>query len=108
MEKAEEGKSYENSENEKGGAIYTRWGSHDCPDVKGTKLIYQGSAAQSFYSHTGGAANYLCLPQDPDFDLELTRTGVQSCTRILHLIVSRMITMFPVQYVGQEEGYPSS
>ena len=82
MEIAEEGKSYENSENEKGGAIYTRWGSHDCPVVKGTKLIYQGRAAQSFYSHTGGAANYLCLPQDPDFDLQLTRTGVQGYSKI--------------------------
>ena len=40
MEIAEEGKSYENSENEKGGAIYTRWGSHDCPEVNGMKLIY--------------------------------------------------------------------
>ena len=66
----------------KGGAIYTQWGSHNCPDVKGTKLIYQGNAAASYYTHTGGAANHICLPKDPDYDLQLVRAGVQGYSKL--------------------------
>ena len=66
----------------KAGAIYTRWGSHDCPDVKGTKLIYQGKAAASYYNHAGGAVNYICLPDDPDYDPSLIRAGVQGYSKL--------------------------
>ena len=50
-----------------GGAIYTRWGRTTCPDTPGTELVYEGLAGGSHYSHTGGGANYLCLPKIPEY-----------------------------------------
>ena len=50
-----------------GGAVYTRWGRTSCPSGQGTELVYSGRAGGSWYSKTGGAANYLCMPDDPDY-----------------------------------------
>ena len=50
-----------------GGAVYTRWGRTTCPNITGTQLVYAGRAAGSHYAHKGGAANYLCLPNDPSY-----------------------------------------
>ena len=47
-----------------GGALYTRWGKTTCPGTPGTELVYSGLAGGSLYSHSGGGANYLCLPED--------------------------------------------
>ena len=58
-----------------GGAVYTRWGRTACPTDQGTTLLYSGRAGGTRYDHKGGAANYLCLPNDPDH-LQY-RTGVQ-------------------------------
>ena len=33
----------------------------------GTRLLYAGYACGSFYSHSGGRANYLCLPKQPQY-----------------------------------------
>ena len=60
-----------------GGVVYTRWGRTTCPDTPGTELVYEGRAAGSYYTHQGGGANYLCLPDDPDYDLAYT-AGTQS------------------------------
>ena len=49
-----------------GGAVYTRWGRTICPTDQGTQLLYAGRAGATHYDHKGGAANYLCLPNDPD------------------------------------------
>ena len=49
------------------GNVYTRWGRSTCPNVHGTELVYSGYAGGSWYDHTGAAAQYLCMPQDPDF-----------------------------------------
>ena len=49
-----------------GGAVYTRWGRTTCPTVQGTHLLYSGRAGGSPDLRKGGAANYLCLPNDPD------------------------------------------
>ena len=49
-----------------GGAVYTRWGRTTCFAVQGTHLLYSGRAGWSPDNHKGGAANYLCLPNDPD------------------------------------------
>ena len=49
-----------------GGAVYTRWGRTTCPTDQGTTLLYSGRAGGSNYQDSGGAANYLCLPNDPD------------------------------------------
>ena len=50
-----------------GGVIYTRWGRTTCPDTPGTELVYEGRAGGTLYSHKGGGANYLCLPEDPEY-----------------------------------------
>jgi len=59
-----------------GGVVYTRWGRTTCPTTSGTQLIYAGRAAGSWYSHSGGGAEYLCLPDDPNY-LRYTN-GVQN------------------------------
>ena len=64
-----------------GGAVYTCWGRTTCPTDQGvlgcayvhwpllaerSKLLYAGRAGGTPQEHRGGAANYLCLPNDPD------------------------------------------
>ena len=49
-----------------GGATYTRWGRTTCPTGQGTELVYAGRAGGTHWEHKGGAANYICLPDDPD------------------------------------------
>ncbi|XP_053393523.1 uncharacterized protein LOC123562973 [Mercenaria mercenaria] len=49
-----------------GESTYVRWGRKTCPG-NSTSTMYSGYAAGSFYSHSGGAANYLCLPPDPQW-----------------------------------------
>jgi len=50
-----------------GGVVYTRWGKTSCPNVSGTELVYAGRAGGTLYHHKGGAANHLCMPDDPDY-----------------------------------------
>ena len=50
-----------------GGVVYIRWGKTSCPNVTRTELVYAGRAGGSWWSHTGGGANYLCMPNDPDY-----------------------------------------
>ena len=50
-----------------GGVVYTRWGKTSCPSVSGTTLVYAGKAGGMWWQHKGGAANYLCMPDDPDY-----------------------------------------
>ena len=50
-----------------GGVVYTRWGKSTCPSVSGTTLVYAGRAGGTWYGDKGGAANYLCMPDDPDY-----------------------------------------
>ena len=49
------------------GVVYNRWGRTTCPTTSGTQLIYTGKAAGSWWSHSGGGANYLCLPDNPNY-----------------------------------------
>ena len=46
------------------GSTYVRWGRTSCPK-NGTETVYTGYAAGSHFTHTGAAANYLCLPTEP-------------------------------------------
>ena len=63
-----------------GGVVYIRWGKTSCPNITGTELLYAGRAGGSWFSHTGGGANYLCMPNDPDY---LTYTpGVQGLSPV--------------------------
>ena len=45
--------------------MYTRWGKDSCPN--GAELLYAGRAGGTRWSHTGGAANYICMPSDPEY-----------------------------------------
>ena len=58
-----------------GGVVYTRWGKSSCPSVSGTTLVYAGRAGGMEHTQKGGAANYLCMPDDPDY--LSYRSGVQ-------------------------------
>uniref|UniRef100_K1QIP4 Short-chain collagen C4 n=1 Tax=Magallana gigas TaxID=29159 RepID=K1QIP4_MAGGI len=49
----------------KAGAIYVRWGRTDCPGSN-TELVYSGFAGGSYCHHAGAAAEFVCLPRDPD------------------------------------------
>jgi hypothetical protein len=44
---------------------YTRWGRSTCPP--GATTVYDGFTAGSHYSHSGGAANQLCLSKKPSY-----------------------------------------
>ena len=63
-----------------GGAIYIRWGRTTCPETPGTELVYEGLAGGSAYTHSGGGANYLCLPKIPDYLLN----GLPSAVNYLY------------------------
>ena len=58
------------------GAVYTRWGNGSCPDVLGTRLVYQGMAGKSAWNNHGGGINYQCFPLDPEY--LSSEPGVQS------------------------------
>ncbi|XP_052077853.1 short-chain collagen C4-like [Mytilus californianus] len=45
---------------------YTVWGRKQCPN-NSTQLVYSGFAGGSYYSHSGAAVDYLCLPPDPSY-----------------------------------------
>ena len=49
-----------------GGAVYVHWGRTSCPTGQGTQLVYSGRAGGSRYNHQGGAANHLCMPDNPE------------------------------------------
>ena len=56
--------------------MYTRWGNSTCPNVPRTERTYSGIVGGSHYTHDGGAANYLCLPLDPEYTLPF-QSGIQ-------------------------------
>ena len=62
------------------GATYIQWGRTSCPNTNGTELVYAGEAGGTYYSTQGGAANKLCLPEDPDY---LTETSGISGSSII-------------------------
>jgi hypothetical protein len=46
------------------GNTYVRWGRTQCPE-NGTELVYKGYAGGPVYTNKGASANYLCLPEEP-------------------------------------------
>ena len=48
--------------------------------MEGTELVYKGKAAGTYYTHTGGGANYLCMVEDPEYTN--FRSGVQGYSYI--------------------------
>ena len=57
-----------------GGVTYTRWGSSTCRS--GVTLVYPGRTGVTFGGHQGGASNYVCMPNDPEYTLP-SRGGTQ-------------------------------
>ena len=49
------------------GSTYIRWGKSKCPANNMTELIYSGFAGGGHYNEKGNAAEYVCLPPDPNF-----------------------------------------
>ena len=56
--------------------MYTRWGRTTCSNTSGTQLLFAGRAAGSHYNNRGGGANYLCLPEQPQYSTYTA--GIQS------------------------------
>ena len=50
-----------------GGVVYTRWGRKSCPNDTGAQLVYEGITGGSHKDHSGGGANYVCLPKVPQY-----------------------------------------
>eukprot|EP00058_Branchiostoma_floridae_P013331 XP_002598819.1 hypothetical protein BRAFLDRAFT_74504 [Branchiostoma floridae] len=50
-----------------GGSVYIRWGRTTCPNDTDTSIIYDGIAGGTLHSHSGGGANYVCLPKEPEW-----------------------------------------
>ncbi|CAC5406470.1 unnamed protein product [Mytilus coruscus] len=48
------------------GITYIRWGRKQCPNSS-TELVYSGFAGGGHYGDTGSAAEYVCLPPDPNY-----------------------------------------
>ena len=48
-----------------GGVTYNRWGYTNCRS--GVQRVYAGRTGSSFHEHEGGASNYLCMPNDPQY-----------------------------------------
>ena len=65
-----------------GGAVYTRWGRTTCPNTTGTQLLHAGRAAGSSHRANGGGANYICLPEQPQYSNYTT--GAQSARAYLY------------------------
>ena len=47
--------------------MYTRWGKKSCPNDTGAQLVYEGITGGSDHVHSGGGANYVCLPYIPQY-----------------------------------------
>ena len=50
-----------------GGALYIRCGRTTCPTTSGTTMLYTGLAGGTGWNQSGGGANYLCLPKNPQY-----------------------------------------
>ncbi|XP_041379664.1 uncharacterized protein LOC121392576 [Gigantopelta aegis] len=51
-----------------GGVVFIRWGrTNFVLQTNDTELLYKGKVGGSSYDETGGGANYICLPNEPEF-----------------------------------------
>ena len=62
------------------GATYIRWGRTSCPE--GSSLLYTGRVGGTYYKNSGGAANYLCLPDNPEYSTEAMRKPVSKNSQV--------------------------
>ena len=63
------------------GVVYTRWGRTTCPSGQGTVLVYNGIVGGSKWSSKGGGANYLCMPDNPQYST-INEPGVNGHTSL--------------------------
>ena len=49
------------------GVTYIRWGHTSCPNSTGAQLVYSGRAGGTNAQSRGGAAEILCLPDNPNY-----------------------------------------
>ena len=76
--------------------MYVRWGRTVCPSDQGTQLVYSGRAGGSRFDSSGGAANHLCLPDDPDH--LSNASGVQGHS-VMNAIEYRVLPPHPLQHL---------
>ena len=55
---------------------YTRWGKTSCPSSTGAELVYSGRAGGTVWNIQGGAAEKICLPDDPEYVTETSGLSV--------------------------------
>ncbi|XP_067668319.1 uncharacterized protein [Haliotis asinina] len=55
-----------------GGAMFTRWGKHTCPE--GSDIAYTGFTTGGYSGHSGAGSNVLCAHSVPQFDRTFSRT----------------------------------
>ncbi|KAK3099197.1 hypothetical protein FSP39_000850 [Pinctada imbricata] len=67
LEKRLESRTCNGDHFDKLGVTYTRWGRTKCPK-KDTEFVYSGQLGGSHHAHKGAAANYLCMPEKPEWD----------------------------------------
>ena len=48
-----------------GGLVYTRWGRTVCQG--GATRVYSGRAVGTYHGHKGGASNYICIGDTPQY-----------------------------------------
>ena len=66
-----------------GGSIFSRWGYSSCPETEDTELLYSGVTGGPHFNFEGGGANFLCLPDDPEYSANLTyRSGANQYSTI--------------------------
>ena len=58
--------------------MYIKWGRTTRPSTSGTQLLYAGRAAGSNFRENRGGANYICLPEQPQYS---TYTAGQQTSR---------------------------
>ncbi len=84
-----------------GGVVYTRWGRTTCPNTTGTELVYAGRAGGTHYNTQGGAANHLCMPENPDY--LLYGAGVQGYSPVRGAEYETFSSADPLRSVYQHD-----
>ncbi len=55
------------SEGSSKGVTFIIWGNKKCPKSKKMERLYYGVVAGTYYNNKGGSAEYLCLPDEPEY-----------------------------------------
>ncbi|XP_038068803.1 short-chain collagen C4-like [Patiria miniata] len=83
------------------GNTYVRWGRNTCPDQPGTELLYSGYAAGAHHLHSGGAVDFLCLPNNPDWSQDF-RDGANTQASLLYGVEYQLNNFDPFSHENAE------